>query len=548
MAIRVLPPRVAATIAAGEVVERPSSVVKELVENALDAGATRIDVVVRGSNLGNITVSDDGPGMPPEDLTLALSHHATSKLPDDRLDRISSLGFRGEALASIATVSSVRITSRPPGQDVAFGVSQSYGGGISKPRPCAGGFGTRVDVEGLFDRHPARLKFMKSAATERAWVRYVVDRAALANPGVRFSLDLHGARVAVNYPAEPFIRRTGRVRGEPLSGNGIEVSFAFAHVAVQGVVTIPNALEKSAGNNLDFFVNGRHVSSRRLAAAVQQPYRELVGADGYPHCVLMISVDPSDVDVNVHPRKAEVRFRDEAGICGIVTEAVFKALSDAGLRSPKALAGLARSLAARHEGEEVDRRRLPLGRFLGQANNAWLVAETVDGLVIVDQHAAHERVVMERLKAASHELEDTVVRLPSPITQQVDDFEAASVVDSWGLLAGMGFETAVDQRSVSLKTYPSVLSGCDPSELLGMLVECCGRGGATGMLGEAMWETIATAACKAAIKAGHELTPERADALLREIEATPNASHCNHGRPTVAFLNNMDLGKLFERS
>jgi DNA mismatch repair protein MutL len=547
MPIRVLPDRVAATIAAGEVVERPASVVKELVENALDAGSTRIDIVVRGAKLSCISVTDNGPGMDQADLPLSLARHATSKLPDDRLDRISTLGFRGEALPSIATVASVRLTSRTKGQDVAFSVSQSFGGEVSKPRPSAGGLGTRVDVEGLFDRHPARLKFLKSDATERAWVRYVVDREALANPGVRFSLDLQGSRGAIIYSPETASRRAGRVCGEPLAGNGIEVLLEKNGVSVAGLTTMPSALEKSA-SGADFFVNGRHVSSRGLSAAVQQPYRELVGAEGYPHCVLMISVDPSEVDVNVHPRKAEVRFRDEAAICSVVTEAISAALASAGLRSPKALAGLAKSLAVRHDAELGDRRRLPLGRYMGQANSAYIVAETIDGLVIIDQHAAHERVVMERLKAASVDLEETVVRLPSPVVRQCDVFETAAVADAREVLYGLGFKTEVSPRGVELQAYPSVLTGCGPAELLEMLVDCCVRGSTSGLLGEAMWETIATAACKAAIKAGHELTPDRADALLREMEATPNISHCNHGRPTVAFLNSMDLGRLFERS
>lgn len=547
MAIRVLPESVAATIAAGEVIERPSSVVKELVENALDAGATRIDVVVRGPKLNNISVTDDGPGMGHEDLGLALARHATSKLPDGRLDRVSTLGFRGEALPSIATAASIRIISRPKEQDVAFMVSQAFGGAVSPPRPSAGGYGTRIQVEGLFDRIPARLKFLKSDATERAWVRYVVDRAALANPQVRFSLEVQGMRGVVTYPSESAARRIARVRDEPLSGNGIDVFLGSDGIVVTGLTTMPSALEKSA-NGTDFFVNGRHVSSRALSSAVQQPYRELVGEGGFPHCVLMIAVDPAEVDVNVHPRKAEVRFRDEAAICRVVTEAVASALSSAGLRSPKRLSHLAKSLAARHDAEIGDRRRLPLGRYLGQANSAYIVAETIDGLVIIDQHAAHERVVMERLKKASVDLEETVVRLPFPVSRKCDVFESAAVADACGVLQNLGFEMGVATKIVEMHSYPSVMSGCDPEELLATLVDCCSRGAASHLKGEAMWEAIATAACKAAIKAGDTLTPDRADALLREMESTPNISNCNHGRPTVAFLNGADLGKLFERS
>ncbi len=547
MAIRILPPHVSALIAAGEVVERPSSVVKELLENAIDSGATRIDVSVRGTNHNGIVVSDNGSGMPPDDLEQALLRHATSKLDHGRLSMVTTLGFRGEALPSIAAVSEVSIVSRPQGQDVAFGVRQAHGGPVAAVRPCAGGYGTAVTVAGLFDNHPARLKFLKSAKTERAWIRYVFDRAALANPDISFSLAFQTGD-AVRYRATLPRERIADVLGGALKNDGLWIDHSEGSVAISGLVTMPSAMEAVSAATVEFFVNGRHVSDRQLSSALQQPYRELVGTDKSPHAAIMISVPPEMLDINVHPRKSEVRFADAGSVTSTLMTAVSSALRDAGLRSPSTLADMARGFAAKSAADLSDPRRRPLGRFVGQANGSWLIAETMDGLVIIDQHAAHERVILERLKSASVELQDTVVRLPNGVTRAVDDFEAAALDEHADVFSTMGFTVAVAGRSVTLRTYPSVLSAVDPGTLLGMLVSNASKGTAAGMMREAMWEMLATAACKAAIKAGDELTPERADALLREIEATPAASHCNHGRPTVAFLNNVDLGKLFERS
>lgn len=547
MAIRILPPNVSALIAAGEVIERPASVVKELIENAVDSGATRIDVSVRGANHNGIVVSDNGAGMPPEDLGQALLRHATSKLDHGRLSMVTTLGFRGEALPSIAAVAEVSIVSRPQGQDVAFGVRQAHGGPVAAVRPCAGGHGTSVTVAGLFDNLPARLKFLKSGKTERAWIRYVFDRAAIANPEIAFSLTFQTGD-GVRYRASSRRDRIADVLGGALKTDGLWIDHAAGHVSIEGLITMPSATEVASSATVEFFVNGRHVSDKQLSAALQQPYRELVGTDKSPHAAIMVTVPPEMLDINVHPRKSEIRFSDSGSVASALMTAVSSALRDAGLRSPSSLADMARGLAAKSDADVSDARRRPLGRFVGQANGSWLIAETMDGLVIVDQHAAHERVILERLKAAAAELPDTVVRLPTGVTKVVNDFDAAAVDEHADVFSTMGFTVSVSARSVTLRTYPSVLSAVDPDALLEMLVANASKGTAAGMMREAMWEMLATAACKAAIKAGDQLTPERADALLREIEATPAASHCNHGRPTVAFLNNADLGKLFERS
>jgi DNA mismatch repair protein MutL len=534
-------------IAAGEVIERPASVIKELLENAIDSGATRIDVSVRGSNHSGMTVSDNGSGMPPEDLQQALLRHATSKMEHGRLSMVSTLGFRGEALPSIAAVADVRMVSRPLEQDVAFGVGQSFGGTVAAVRPCAGGFGTVVTVDGLFQNLPARLKFLKSAKTERAWIRYVFDRAAISNPEIAFSLSFTTGD-ATRYRAASPQDRIRDVLGGALKTDGLWIEHDEGDVLVRGMVTMPSAMDSPSQATVEFFVNGRHVSDRSLASALQQPYRELVGSDRSPHAAILISVPTDSLDINVHPRKSEVRFSERGIVTSALISAVTSALKNAGLRSPGFIAEMARGLAVAAAPEVSDARRRPLGRFVGQSNGSWLIAETMDGLVIIDQHAAHERVILERLKAASSDLPDTVVHLPTGLERAVDDFEAAALDEHGDVFSTMGFAVSVSGRSATLKAYPSILSGCSPASLLDMLVDNASRGTAAGMMREAMWEMLATAACKAAIKAGDVLTPERADALLREIEATPAASHCNHGRPTVAFLNNADLGKLFERS
>ena len=543
MAIRVLPPLVAARIAAGEVVERPASVVKELVENALDAGASSVEVVLRGDGLASICVSDDGAGMPPEDLALALCRHATSKLVDDDLLKVGTLGFRGEALPSMAAVATVRISSRPKGQDVAFGV-MATDGKASTPRPCAGGYGTRVEVGDLFSLHPARLKFLKSGRAETAAAKEAVQALALSRPDVAFRFTANGN--AAHYPARrTLVERAADVLGPEFRSDSIPVSWSEGAIAVEGLACLPSATRSDA-SGMRFLVNGRPVSDRTMRAAVLSAYAKAIGSGRYPRAVISVTLPPGAVDVNVHPRKAEVRFSRPAEVASAVASAVGAALDGSGLRTPSALADMARRLAVAADPGDGDRRRLPLGRFLGQANGSWIVAETAAGIVIIDQHAAHERVVMERLRQAS---EGSVgeTRYPSPRWADVTPSEAAAVHDAAPVLRSMGFDARAGDSSVELLAVPSVLSGCDPDGLLELVVRCASEGAESGLLGEALWERLATAACKAAIKAGQELTPERADALLREIEATPNASWCNHGRPTAAFLDNEAIARLFAR-
>ena len=544
MPIRILPPKVSAQIAAGEVIERPASVVRELLENALDAGATSIEVDVVGKHFARIVVVDNGCGLDPDDLALACARHATSKLPGNDIHSIATLGFRGEALPSIAAVAFVRITSRPDKQDVAFSVTATADK-ISKVMPCAGGFATRIEVEGLFENHPARQAFQKSFATELAAVQDVIDRIALAWPGVKFML--RAASRTTTYPARADLAsRIRDVRGEPLASNAVTVDHFEHAIAITGLTCLPTVMDETKKGSLDLIVNGRLVSDRALSAVVQSVYKGLTGTTDRPFASLSIRIDPSEINVNVHPTKSEVRFRQPGRIAEIVRNAIGSALDHAGIRSRKGLTDLARALAAPVTGPDDDRRR-PLGRFLTQANDSWIIAETVDGIVLIDQHAAHERLVLERLKKAAADLPDEIVRLERPYLHAVSHVQAAAVQDLSQSLQDAAFGVAVTDRSIAIRSYPSVLSDCPIADLATMLVEHCEMGTVTGLMGDALWEKLATAACKAAIKAGHKLTPERAEALLREIEVTPNGSYCNHGRPTVRYLTNVEIGNMFER-
>jgi len=541
--IRVLPPHVAARIAAGEVVERPASAVKELVENALDAGAANVEVTARGESLLDLTVADDGHGMSPEDLAKCLLRHATSKLEGDDLRKVSTLGYRGEALPSMAAFATVRVTSKPKGQDVAFTVAS---GGNASVRPCSGKDGTRVEVSGLFESHPARLKFLKSRKSEAAAIREAVYAAALPRPEVGFRLSIGGAEA--RFPQRATLRdRAADVLGREYADDSVDLSHVEGELSVKGLACLPSAARPDP-SGMRFYVNGRPVADKGLRAAVQSAYASLIGPGKHPKALVMIEAPGWMVDVNVHPRKAEVRFMRPAEVSSAVIAAIGKALSSSGLRSPSALPDLARRLAQISDSPSGDRRRLPLGKYLGQANGSWIVAETADGIVIVDQHAAHERIVLERLKASGAAASSGSFRYPSPRRREVSPAAAASVHDALGTLRPAGFDIDAGDGHVALLAVPSELATTDPDEILDLVVASTLSGAESGLMGEALWERLATAACKAAIKAGNELSPEEADALLRDIEATPNASWCNHGRPTVAFLKDSDIARLFART
>lgn len=545
MTIRILPPHVSAMIAAGEVIERPASVVRELVENALDAGAQSIEVHLQNKSLSRIVVLDDGKGMGPDDLALAHLNHATSKLAHDDVFNVHTLGFRGEALPSIAIMASLTIVSRPAGQDVAF-ISRVVNGKAQKVMPSAGGYGTRIEVEGLFDNHPARKAFLKSFNKEFAQIVNVVDALALAHPETRFTL--RNGNQVIAYRQTDALARIGEVRGEPLSKDGVAVNYDRDGIKVHGLVSLPTVMDTAGSGHLDIIVNGRLVTDRSLSATVQSVYKNLIGTTHRPFATLMLTLDPRMVNLNVHPAKAEIRFRDGVPVADVLREAVSKALAESGMRSPASLTSLTRKLMDVQSDPVADKRRLPLGRFLAQAHSRYLITETADGIVVVDQHAGAERVLLERLKKAAAGFPEEFISFPSPYTRAVSAEVAAQVADLADILSSLGFLVSSSLRKISLASYPAILSGKTPDEIIDLIIEHCHTGTVSGLMGDALWELLATSACKAAIKAGDALTPEEADRLLREIEATPNGAQCNHGRPVLIHFSNIDFDKSFERS
>jgi DNA mismatch repair protein MutL len=600
MPIRQLDPGTINRIAAGEVVERPASVVKELVENALDAGARRIDVVTDGGGRRLIRVADDGEGMTREDLALAVERHATSKLADDDLMAIRTLGFRGEALPSIGAVARLSITTRHASEPHAFSI-EVEGGAKSEVRPAALSEGTRVEVRDLFYATPARLKFLKADRTESEAIRDVVRRLAMSRPDVAFTL-AGEERAPVTWPAvlpdtAGRLARLGDVLGAEFRANAVEVGGGREGLNVAGYAALPTF---TRANSLAqyLFVNGRPVRDKLLIGAVRGAYADYLPRDRHPIVALFIEVDPREVDVNVHPAKAEVRFRD----AGLVRASVVRALQEALARessraattggsatvsafrttfaprpgydwrnSPArpsyptqgatALAGFsevaqaafdavapsadARIHDAAPEGEAIDH---PLGAARGQVHETYIVAQTRDGMVIVDQHAAHERLVYERMKTA---LEKTGVArqiLLIPEIVELDEVDAACVVSRAEELARYGLVVeSFGPGAVAVRETPSMLGEVDAGALVRDLAEHIAEWDEALPLERRLMHVAATMACHGSVRAGRRLKPEEMNALLREMEATPNSGQCNHGRPTYVELKLSDIERLFGR-
>ncbi|MCG5236088.1 DNA mismatch repair endonuclease MutL [Xanthobacter oligotrophicus] len=618
MLIRRLPPVLIDRIAAGEVVERPAAVVKELVENALDAGAHAIEVVIQGGGRRLVRVSDDGSGMGPDDLALCVERHATSKLAGEDLLSISTLGFRGEALPSIGSVAHLSIASRPRDAAHAFEVRVD-GGVVTPPRPAALGGGTRVEVRDLFYATPARLKFLKSDRAEGAAAADVVRRLALARPDVAFTL-VTDERAAVTFPAraddeEGRAARLADVLGAEAGRNVVAVNGIRDDVVLEGLAGLPTF---SKANSLSqyLFVNGRPVRDKLLMGAVRAAYADLLPSDRYPVLALFISLDPRDVDVNVHPAKTEVRFRDGGNVRALIVRTLSDALgaripSTAGTMADR-LVALARTpeLAARPSfppaapftapgggafagfrpapaldydwrqsparpmpsglGEEeqarldiaepsadaradaaplsaVDLDR-PLGAARAQLHETYIVAQTREGLVLVDQHAAHERLVYEKLKAAL--ARDGVGRqgLLIPAVVDLDPADADRLTERAADLAALGLVLeSFGPGAVLVREVPALLKDADVTRLVTDLAEHAAEWDDALPLERRLLHVAATMACHGSVRAGRRLKVEEMNALLREMEETPNAGECNHGRPTFVTLSLKDVEKLFAR-
>jgi DNA mismatch repair protein MutL len=593
MAIRRLSEGTVNRIAAGEVVERPAAAVKELVENALDAGATRIEIAASNGGADLILVEDDGSGMDKADLQLAIERHATSKLPEvngeDDLSHIATLGFRGEALPSIGAVARLSLVSRTP-RGEAHEI-QVDGGKVSGPRPAGfraiGQPGTRVEVRELFYATPARLKFLKSARSEELAIADSVKRQAMARPDVAFHLTLDGRRVldlaADGDLFEGRLKRLGSIMGREFSDNAVKVEAAREGVSLTGYAGLPTYNRANAQMQF-LFVNGRPVRDKLLIGAVRGAYADFLARDRHPALALFVDCDPAFVDVNVHPAKTEVRFRDAGLVRGLIVGALKQALAEAGHRASTSVAGAALSAFQRQspgftvpgrdpwsvpaageaaplfaaEGAAAYSARVeetpeniadtPLGVARAQLHETYVIAQTADGIVIVDQHAAHERLVYERMKKAL--ANGGVARQPLLIPEVVDldPAEVARVTARAGELAELGLVVeAFGPDAVMVREVPALLGKLDVKGLVRDLADEIAESGNALSLKERLEEVSGTLACHISVRAGRRLNAEEMNALLREMEATPHSGQCNHGRPTYVELKLADIERLFGR-
>lgn len=616
MPIRQLPDVLVNQIAAGEVIERPAAAIKELVENAIDAGARSIDVVVREGGASLMTITDDGIGMAPDDLQLAVERHATSKLPDDDLVNIQSLGFRGEALPSIGAVSRMTITSRPRSGGDAHQITVE-GGKKSAVMPAALSTGTRVDVRDLFYATPARLKFLKSPRTETSNIRDVLERLAMAYPDIHFRLTADD-RSVFDLPAaegDLFARRLERLRqimGRDFAENAIEIDAERDGIRLTGFAGLPT-LNRGTNQYQHFFVNGRPVRDKLLIGAIRGAYADFLAYDRHPMLCLYLDLQPDIVDVNVHPAKSEVRFQDSAVVRGLIVGGIKHALAAAGHRASttvaaetlasfqpntapaqqlwngdyqqraagyKHLKGLEGAgyqgtyyraqtqgataadifadtpdvavPAGRHLQPADDivesHTHHPLGAALAQVHETYIVAQTQDGLVLVDQHAAHERLVYEDMKTAL--ASGTIARQPLLIPEivEMDPAAAERLLDRKDELDELGLVIeGFGPGAVAVQETPALFGHGNVQQLVRDLADDILSFGQTMRLKEKLEEICSTMACHGSVRAGRRLNAQEMNALLRQMEATPHSGQCNHGRPTYVELKLSDIEKLFGR-
>jgi DNA mismatch repair protein MutL len=576
MSIRRLPSELVDRIAAGEVVERPASALKELLENALDAGARNLTVRLSGGGIGLIEVVDDGIGMAPAEMALALERHATSKLPEDSIDRVTSFGFRGEALPSIASVSRLTLESRERGAD-GWRIEVDHGRKLAEG-PAALPPGTRVRVEELFEKVPARRKFLRSPRAEYAASLDTVKRLAMARPDVAFTLEHDGRRILSLQPSTAPVRVATLLAAE-LERHGVGIDCVRDGLGLTGVVSLPT-FNRGLPDQQFLFVNARPVKDRLLVGALRAAYRDLIARDRHPIAALFLHVPLDEVDVNVHPAKTEVRFRDAAAVRGLIVGGIRSALdveshrsaareqsaapvvwtSDvttapapsaipAGVREERALfTGIRVEPAARAEPAIQPVQSFPLGVARGQVAATYIVAEAEDGLVIVDQHAAHERLVLERLRAARAGGIVPSQDLLIPEVVELDEPDCDRLESAFAQLAGLGLELErFGPTSILVRSVPAALRGPDAGKLLADLAAEIAELGSALSLQERLDHVEATIACHGSVRAGRILSVAEMNALLREMEVTPRSGQCNHGRPTWVKLAHEDIEKLFGR-
>ena len=578
MSIRRLPEHLVNRIAAGEVVERPASALKELVENAIDAGATRIAVSLASGGIAGIEVSDDGCGMSREDMALALERHATSKLPDDAIEAVETLGFRGEALPSIASVARLTIESRVRGSD---GWSRTVDNGVVEGEgPAALPPGTRIRVSDLFGRVPARRKFLRSERSEYAACLDVVRRLAMARPEIGFTVEHDGRRALSVQPGEGRPQRVAALTDRALVENSVAVDHQREQVLLGGVAGLPT-FSRGVADHQYLFVNGRPVKDRLLVGAVRGAYQDLLARDRHPVVALFIELPGSEVDVNVHPAKTEVRFRDPGLVRGLIVGGLRAALDAAGHRSahtPSAaslgswraepMLGFTAPTPAQHgvwdrapsfapppmaraepaamtSPEAVS---YPLGVARGQVAGTYIVAEAEDGLVLVDQHAAHERLVLERMRRAMANGGVHAQALLLPEVVELDEPACDRIEARAAELAEMGLELErFGPKAILVRATPALLGQGDAKGLVTDLADELAAYDEALSLKERLDHVAATMACHGSVRAGRVLSVAEMNALLREMEVTPHSGQCNHGRPTWVKLGHGDIEKLFGR-
>ena len=596
MSIRRLPPELINRIAAGEVVERPASALKEMIENALDAGAGQVSVRLSAGGLELIEVADDGCGMSPEEMRIALERHATSKLPDDSIDRVTSFGFRGEALPSIASVSRLRLESRVRGADGwRIEIDHGVGGGQG---PAALPPGTRITVEGLFDKVPARRKFLRSPRAEYAACLDTVKRLAMARSDVAFSLDHDGRRILTVQPS-PAPARVAELLTHELDRHGVGIDCAREGLRLTGVISLPT-FNRGVADQQYLFVNSRPVRDRLLVGALRAAYRDLIARDRHPIAALFLDVPLDEVDVNVHPAKTEVRFRDPSSVRGLIVGGLRRALDEESQRSaareqaaapvmwtsganydaslsrhPRGSGGPAgleeRGIPAfagmTNAGAVAEDQRLfdhapaaraepalepvpsyPLGVARGQVAATDIVAEAEDGLVIVDQHGAHERLVLERMRAAREGGAVARQALLVPEVVELEEPDCDRLEGSITELGELGLEIErFGPSAILVRSFPAALGKTDIAKLLADLAAEIAELGGPLSLRDKLDHVAATIACHGSVRAGRVLSVAEMNALLREMEVTPRSGQCNHGRPTWVKLGHGEIEKLFGR-
>ncbi|WP_439547296.1 DNA mismatch repair endonuclease MutL [Sandarakinorhabdus sp.] len=598
MTIQRLPETLINRIAAGEVVERPASAAKELVENALDAGAHHIRVVLRNGGIDGLEVADDGIGMAADQLRLAIERHATSKLPDGDLSAIATMGFRGEALPSIGSVATLSLTSRTAGGEGWELLVDN--GRITADRPASAAPGTVARVEGLFAQVPARRKFLKSARSELAACHDHIRRLAMANPQVGFVLEHEGRRL-LNLPRLPdqspasSLARLAAIIGADFAGNAVAVDLERDGLHLAGLAGLPT-WNRGVADHQYLFVNRRPVRDRLLVGAVRGAYQDLLARDRHPVVALFLQVPHDFVDVNVHPAKTEVRFQDAAMVRGMIVSGLRRALDEAGIRAstqvatsalaafvaepqPPAFAagppisafarqspGFASPLAepprlftelppafppafaAHTPAPAPPPQQFPLGAARGQIAATYIVAETEDALIIVDQHAAHERLTLERMNRALAGGAVPSQALLAPEVVELDEIAAGRIAARVPELAELGLEVETfGPTAIIVRATPAMLGACDVRGLIADLADDLAAFGKALGLKERLDAVAATMACHGSVRAGRHLSVTEMNALLREMEITPHSGQCNHGRPTWVRLAKTDIEKLFGR-